>query len=1659
MVWPADSGELLVTGMMEDTSAVGCGLEENDILIAVDGASIRHLPAADASHLLSGRFNSTVEVEAQRGTGENTKIIKVTLTRDVHIDVAVDIDADVGVTVWPDPNGALVISSIKEGTSAASSGLQPGDVISMVDDIDVSHTHAGRVAKMLKGAAGSEVCMAVSRLVNGTPSTVMMTVTRDVYIESLKGVVTEGGCMVYTNEQKAIEDELFGPFVGMRLSSLPEPEEVWDLLVNYIRSYVMSPKVGITVFTQFLHWLSMQELAFVFADDSWMSAKSTSPFLATLFDLHFGDGEQVVTKEMAFEFSAQVIDALVPALCPELFKMLDHNMDGELSKAEWTQLVAIMHSFSCRRNGVPTNDKQGTISNDTQTLTPALLSFIFTIIDKDQSRDLSIEEITNFTVKMAEILGQVIEACLRIIGHTLIESLEKDLVEDLFGSLDYNDDGVVTADELLFGFPPAMLQLMRRVPELTSDLRAKVSGAQAVAAAPRGLPGLKAKAANAVCEVASALLDAFGSAPVTRAVFQEQVKALVHDLAPSVLEACFNELLPIPASVVADLRQAVESGAFESHVSSLGSALFELLDLDLDGRVTREQIGVYSKIVLDRCESDGEAKQRLLAIFAALDIHGEGQITKEVVENWVSKVWGVFETWTMLCVALGLEALKLMSPQTIAHIWRGYTKYKEGSQGQEAATRLTRLDAVEFERLFRTGPLWWSDYALPCLQEGQVSESLWSTIFNDLVQVPGEDLLSLANGTQPPANMPVFSETSGVLSRVASRTATRCPLDHKLQEIVTPEEGWGCDACEGDSFPTGTVLYGCTQCRWACCKLCFGDAEPESESSSEEEEQEEKQQTSAQTLEPARSGMQRQPVRTPVSSTTPLRVLPEDSAPTFSPPQVRGRSPLSSLISNRDDDTKSVGSYRSSRSMRSVSSKLPGGMLLDNPNVPAADKVEAYRQYKEEETRRRAEELEKARQEVAAMQMEAAKAASKREETIKLKEAEVARREAAVEAMRRKEADIERRELQLEQVRKREEALKLREQELEELAVKQADLLKHEAELQALRHKEAVASAEEAAAREKEALQKASEQEKEALRTQARLETESLNRAASEEKQALERKFAAEKEAMQQALQQQDALAKATAEEKAALIEKFREEAAKSAAEREAKEALVKQKAEEREALERKFAAEKEAMLQTLLQKEALTKASAEEKEALTKKFKEEAAAAAAEKEAKELIIKQKESALKMKEQEIAMFNQRTEAEAKRREAELEAMREKEEDIARREAEIRQRDDEIKRREEAVQAAQQAAEKSKEMDAAAMAEQKRKDEVAAAKRKRDSEKAEAAIRRREEEIKEALKSAKVKEDEARNLEKQLQANATKEMELLEKERQVQAEELKKQMEALKAERERDAAAQTKREAEAKLLRAEKERAEEMAARAAEEKAALEEKASAANRAAEIAAAVHSPTETGGGSSKAGIGATVLTLVAGAGIGQIVLLLLLSASVMWFVGSASGGCEHAKCVTGVTLVGPSQSAVAEAANKRLLTSGSPSNGLLQQFDNRLLSGLGWSRAQPDQDASLLGVFANVAECEKACLDTLPGGTREGKLSSKFAVVAGFAGVTVKYKDDASGERGHTDTACVGFTFFSPAAGHADSGTALSACHGHSARERLLSPHLPPHAPPG
>ena len=101
------SGQLFITGFMEGTSAENCGLQEEDVITAVDGERITDLPAAEASHLLSGTLNSAVTVTVLRGQGSSASSHTVALVRDVSIDVAVPTDADVGVMVWPGANGSL----------------------------------------------------------------------------------------------------------------------------------------------------------------------------------------------------------------------------------------------------------------------------------------------------------------------------------------------------------------------------------------------------------------------------------------------------------------------------------------------------------------------------------------------------------------------------------------------------------------------------------------------------------------------------------------------------------------------------------------------------------------------------------------------------------------------------------------------------------------------------------------------------------------------------------------------------------------------------------------------------------------------------------------------------------------------------------------------------------------------------------------------------------------------------------------------------------------------------------------------------------------------------------------------------------------------------------------------------------------------------------------------------------------------------------------------------------------------------------------------------------------------------------------------------------------------------------------------------------------
>ena len=89
--------------------------------------------------------------------------------------------------------------------------------------------------------------------------------------------------------------------------------------------------------------------------------------------------------------------------------------------------------------------------------------------------------------------------------------------------------------------------------------------------------------------------------------------------------------------------------------------------------------------------------------------------------------------------------------------------------------------------------------------------------------------------------------------------AGRCPMNHKLKLITTPEDGehaplplpaggarrqglrqlrdaatgadgdtragWGCDLCAKEGLDAGTAMHGCRKCKWVCCKDCYTEAE------------------------------------------------------------------------------------------------------------------------------------------------------------------------------------------------------------------------------------------------------------------------------------------------------------------------------------------------------------------------------------------------------------------------------------------------------------------------------------------------------------------------------------------------------------------------------------------------------------------------------------------------------------------------------------------------------------------------------------------------------------------------------------------------------------------------------------------------------------------
>jgi hypothetical protein len=297
--------------------------------------------------------------------------------------------------------------------------------------------------------------MTVSRKQNDVPTLIHATMTRDVFIISHGRVITERDVMVLTRSQKEAEDVIFGPFSRMRLAEMPAPQALWDMIHAQIGSFKVQGKIGVSVFTQFIHWLAMQLLSKAFSN------KTMTESLLADFNRGVCNGKrdiQVVSPMAAFEFCADMIDSVVCNLAPDLFRVIDHNGDDDLSRDEWVKFL------DCITSIIGMSNTTGGDAGTKRETSDQVLDLVFTIIDKDNSKTLELDEMALFFSKILRIMVDLVRSAITTLGRSASEASKNDVVDSIVAALDKDGDGCLMPDEVFAGFCPPLLAVVMQVP-------------------------------------------------------------------------------------------------------------------------------------------------------------------------------------------------------------------------------------------------------------------------------------------------------------------------------------------------------------------------------------------------------------------------------------------------------------------------------------------------------------------------------------------------------------------------------------------------------------------------------------------------------------------------------------------------------------------------------------------------------------------------------------------------------------------------------------------------------------------------------------------------------------------------------------------------------------------------------------------------------------------------------------------------------------------------------------------------------------------------------------------------------------------------------------------------------------------------------------------
>jgi len=164
-------------------------------------------------------------------------------------------------------------------------------------------------------------------------------------------------------------------------------------------------------------------------------------------------------------------------------------------------------------------------------------------------------------------------------------------------------------------------------------------------------------------------------------------------------------------------------GDLDKEGKVFSDAIFALLDMNKDGKITPADIVVYTDLFFKMTVDDDGAKGKLMAIFNSLDLDKSGCLSKDELSAYLLKLIDISVAYTVLLVAYIELAWNERADTAIKEMMEFYVKYRIEYTFKKQEDMKT-MDIAEFNIMCQTSSTWFEAFIK---EESKQLQDTWRT--------------------------------------------------------------------------------------------------------------------------------------------------------------------------------------------------------------------------------------------------------------------------------------------------------------------------------------------------------------------------------------------------------------------------------------------------------------------------------------------------------------------------------------------------------------------------------------------------------------------------------------------------------------------------------------------------------------------------------------------------------------------------------------------------------------------------------------------------------------------------------------------------------------------------------------------------------------------